>query len=557
MNYPRAATVFAAIALPILSGLLPLGCTTKTSQPGSPSVTGPAVPSPAPMPAEPKAVPAPGAPAPQVPLAPQPPPAEPKPAPAPAATGQGSPDKEACAKDLDQIRKVFLAIPEDYREAKNLDQLRSNVQACRDQAEKFLAGCQGAEGIHEAQFILGKLLLNLSRVEWDNFIKQKTKDGVADQEIVKLRAAWIAKYFGRIVDLATAALGRTGPGEPLRTKCLDLLSDALYQAERPAEALQRYEQLLQEFPKHDRLASTYMAMARCHMDLGSQGKGIEILRKAMKELSADPSYTYFLELLWKLQTSAGDLAGLLRLVDAMRSDLPPRLQKDGIKQLEKETIERTLAYSGFRLGYIRFALGEFPSAAQAFREHIASMDALQKSKGQIPPEYQVFRTRSMDNLEVLENFAGKPVPEDLQKVHWVGDRKPLLDGKAIAIIFRSYGWDRPVSFIQALDKHARTHRDEYELVTITYMKGSQDSLGAQSEEILGDARTLGLECAVGIDPDAQNKKLFQAFHATIGTATLVILDRAGNYAWFQQDPWQPDIQFSIAILERIAGKATK
>ncbi len=92
------------------------------------------------------------------------------------------------------------------------------------------------------------------------------------------------------------------------------------------------------------------------------------------------------------------------------------------------------------------------------------------------------------------------------------------------------------------------------MAVLSFMKGKTSVAGEQGEQMAAEARELGIDCPLGLDPDASGRSIFRDFGVTVGSATLVILDRSGNYAWFQQDPWQRDERFSPAILERIMKK---
>jgi tetratricopeptide (TPR) repeat protein len=460
---------------------------------------------------------------------------------------------EPCGRELEEIRKLYATFPEDYREAKNLERLRSGMVACRDRCAAFISKCPADPNLYEVKFMLARLKLSLNQVEWVSLVTAKTSAGMPNAEIPKLKIEWMAGYFGEVLDLASSALPKYGAGTPERARCLELLGDALSQKGEPQKALGRFEELLAEYPKYGKLANVLLAMARCQQDLGNFPTAAATIRKGMADLPNDPSFPYFLETLWQIGISAGDLPGLLLAVEAMRSVLPERMKRAEIGAIEKDICDRSLAYSGFRLGYIRFALGDHALAGDAFREHIAYLDSLTKSRGQIPQDYTVYQGRSRENLEVLEGKIGKRMPADLDAIRWAGERRLELRGRPIAIVFRSWGDDRSAPFLQALDRHARGRRDAFELASISYLKAA-DSPEAQAEEVLAEAKALGIECPVGLDPDAAGKRIFKAFDATVGSATFVILDGSGNYVWFQQDPRVKDDRFSTAILERIIAK---
>jgi beta-lactamase regulating signal transducer with metallopeptidase domain/tetratricopeptide (TPR) repeat protein len=507
--------------------------------------------SPGPVANPPAAAPEP-APRPTAPAAEAPEPAEAAPA-QPAAVPSAEKPVD-CAKAIEEIRKIFAGIPEDYRDAKDLDKLRRDVKDCRARCEAFIASCPWEPGLEEVQYDLARLLFSLSGIEWVEFVNLKTKEGIPNSQIVRMRPEWAKGYYGRIAELASAALAKAEKSSAFRGKCLDVLGDAFKEAGDAAKALQYYEELLREYPGWENKATTYLAIARTLQDLGRYSDGIAVVRKAMAELPKDASFPFFYETLFQLDSWAGNLPALLKVVEEMRADLPARAKREGIGKMEKEACERLIAFSGFRLGYVRFALGDLPGAKAAFQEHLKDTEAL-RAKGPIPPEYQVYEGRSRDNLEVLESKIGMPAPAALKDVIWAGSRK-LEKGRIAAIVFRTAGDDRSAPFVQALDRFVKTRRDTFDLATITFLRTGESSED-QAAAIMKDAEVLGLDCAVGLDPDAAGKSLFRGFDAAILGGTFVIVDASGNYVWFQQDPTRRDERWAIAILERIAGSAKK
>ncbi len=481
-------------------------------------------------------------------------------APARAETAPPSTAPASCDRDLDELRKLFRTIPETFAGlgSAEIQKIRDAAVVCRQRGEAFLHDCQGAAGYHEAQYMMAKTLLWLNRVAWNEFVAEQTKAEVPSEQIVKMRERWAAEYYGRIIQLGEAAISKLETGNEMRAFCLDLLGDALVQNSQPGKALERYRQLVAEYPAYKSLPTVYLSMANAHQDQRTYREGIALLRQGMAKFPDDPQMPNYHEWLWKLHSGAGDLMNLPKLVEEMRSFFPQRAKREGIGKAEKESCERYFVYSGFQLGYARFALGDFAGAIKAFQESIDFTDAREKELvGQgssLPPDWAVYRTRCHDNLKVLKEKIGRRVNADLQNVIWAGDRKLALDGRPLVLVFRNYGEDRSAEFLAALDRHARKRTGAFELATISFLKGTSDPQG-QAMDAFQEGQSLNLECAVGLDPDASKKSLFDTFDATVGSATFVVIDRAGNYAWFQQDPRKIDGDFSIAILERIIASS--
>jgi tetratricopeptide (TPR) repeat protein len=276
----------------------------------------------------------------------------------------------------------------------------------------------------------------------------------------------------------------------------------------------------------------------------------------MAQIPEDPLIGSYYEWLWKLHSENGDLRSLPKVVEEMRTFYPQRLKREGLTKAELESCERYLVYSGFKKGYASFALGQFEEAIKAFEASVNHIDGIEaqnlKNNLGLPPEFGIYRNRCKDNLNVLRGKIGKRVNADLQNLIWAGERRLALDGRALALVFRNYGEDRSAEFLVEMDRHAKEKKGAFELASISYLKGPANPQG-QAIEAFQEAQTLGVECPVGLDPDAAKKSLFDAFDATVGSATFVVIDRAGNYVWFQQDPWKINGGFSSAIVDRIVA----
>ncbi len=531
------------LAAAVSSGVT--SCTSKSPAPSIPPVSahsGPAQPasgSAAPVPAG--AVPASSAPAAATPSASS----------TPLAAGK-------CPESLARIRALYESIPEDWRDAKDLSDLKQRVRTCIQESEAFLRDCRDAEGGHEANFFLGRLLFSENRIAWMQWIEGQRKIGLDDAVIVQGREKWAAEYFGRVADLANRAAEKSEKGSVLRLRSLDVHADSLYQMGQHEKALEKYRAILEEQPNYEQKSRVYLAMINSLDALGRQDEGIQLARKAMTELGEDPLFPSFLEALWKLNSSKGDLDGLLKVVEEMRSTLPVRLQRAAVTARERDSAERSLNYSGFRLGYAKFALGDFPGALAAFSGHITDLNELEKrlteAKKPFPQDLGVYRDmRSKDNLEVLESKIGTRVNADFRSALWATGRRPTLDGRVQAILFRNYGDERSAPFLQGLDRACREQKEAFELFAISFLKGSEDP-EAQIGEVVREANALEIQCPVGLDPDAKEKSMFDAFGATVGSATFVVIDREGKYVWFQQDPRPIDVKFSLAIVDRVMKK---
>ena len=58
----------------------------------------------------------------------------------------------------------------------------------------------------------------------------------------------------------------------------------------------------------------------------------------------------------------------------------------------------------------------------------------------------------------------------------------------------------------------------------------------------------------GFDPDGVNQGIVRRFKATVGTASLCILDPRGEVVWLMDDPRSQDFLFVKKLLLRAVGR---
>ena len=459
----------------------------------------------------------------------------------------------ACDKDFQEIRSQFTLIPPTFsgHPAGQLKEANKRVHDLRGRAEAFIADCPSHAGLAETQFVLASLLLALNRTSWSDYMLQMNQLGKKTTEVAKQKPRWTEEYFGRIAQLARSGVTGLPKEHPLRARALDLLGDTLLQLKKPREALDRYKTLVQDYPDYPSMPSILHAMAGARLELEEFAAGIEAIRKGMHQFPRAQNFAYFYEWLWKLQLAAGDLQALRGLAHEMLQALPARSARKDATKAEQELTERSIGAAGFRKGYAHFALGENDAAIAAFKSHVETLEKTKAKLGGLPQDFAIYLERSKRNLLVLEQKIGRPAPADIGIATWQGERPKPQKGRPTAIVFRGRGDERSAPFLKAIDAHHRGKKELYDLVVLSYFRG-EEPVGDQLATVAQDLGTLGVDCSAAMDPDEKGHSLFAAFEANVGTATFVVLDGEGRYAWYQQDPRAIDARFSIAVVERIA-----
>jgi len=231
-----------------------------------------------------------------------------------------------------------------------------------------------------------------------------------------------------------------------------------------------------------------------------------------------------------------------------------RLEVQWLQPLVDEPVSRDSGPGDAGGEALACALRRLPVAA--FDEHVQALDEKEGRLGKLRPESAVYRMRSRDNLEFLTRLAGRPAPRDLQLGNsWVSPARLTLAGargKVVALVFRAAKDQRSAAFLGPLAE-ALGRRDDARLVTVSFLESSTPA-AAQADVLRTELEDLGFSGPAGFDPDVEGKSLFRAFHATVGSATFHIADRDGRLVWFQQDPRGIDVDFALALLDRVAGR---
>lgn len=475
------------------------------------------------------------------------------------ATGENAAAGDECAAEIAAIRKLYKTIPNDFRGLgrKRLDEVARTVVECRDRLEAYLANCKGKADC-DAHYMLARLRTSMAvrqRLQW------LQKDKIPAKEVT----ARMREYHLRNIEYCDTTLACLGDGDEdrlRRCEVKDLKADIAFQAHQFELALSNYLAVLKECPDFPDAGNTIVGAGRSYLELRRTDEGIRFIRKAIKERYRDHSLPFFYEVLWNLLETAGDLDGMIAWCKEVQQVFPIRMLRDGNTRIEREAYRRFLGYSGFRLGYTRFARGDLSGATDAFLRHIDAMDKLEAEleagRKALPQELKIYRQRSQDVLQMIRDRVGDPPGCDLDLEDlWVTPARVRLadsKGKAVVLLFRGYGDSRSAGFYRNLDRYLGEHPDNKAFAVIHYLKGSRDPLG-QLEKVQNEAIELGIEnAAVGLDPDARGKQVFRCLGAMVGSATCMIYDRNGRLMWWMQDPREMDSKLVIKIWERLAGE---
>ena len=405
----------------------------------------------------------------------------------------------------------------------------------------------------EVNFLHAKLLYLLSerqRYKWMLELKEKGVQNIGAQ-VVDLTKG----YMGEVRRLAKAAYESLPKESPFHVRSLQLLGQASADGQEPQKAREAYEKLIESEPKYEEIDKIRLALARACLDMEDFSRGIDVVNQGLKEHYKSDQYPFFVEVLWKLYHTKGDLEGMESVTQMVDTSYPLKLSNTSLTRTERENYERFLGFNGFRKGYTLFAKGDLAGARGAFSRHIEELDAsetaLAKNGQQLKPELKIFRQRSQDNLTFLEKLAGLPPTLDFDLDGAWGTRKKVTlaeaKGKVVAVVFRGIGDERSSSFLGPVSQFCYRQPD-MEMVVVSYQR-SGENIEKQLDSLREELSKLGYEGAAGYDPDADGRKLFHAYQANVGSATFLVVNRRGELVWFMQDPRGVDVRFGEAILK--------
>ncbi len=451
-----------------------------------------------------------------------------------------------------RIRKFFDALPKELGSLSGAaaDNLALETEKTTIACGQYLAECENHAKAPEVSYITAKLLFLMSaRKRNDIAIQFRDKPGYL--EVLKQR---MGEYMAEISRLSRFAFDKLAPEHPLRPRALQLVAQSSAEGERDAEAQAAYEKFLELYPADSEADGVTTALARTLLDLEKYDAGIKIARQGLEKLYKSPQFPFLNEILWKLVHSKGDFDGMLECVKRVDTVFPHKLSGEGLKEQERENLERFLDFNGFRNGYTLFAKGDFEGAKAAFRAHIEALDKkgehLQKGGKDLKPEVKIYRDRSATLLKVLEELVGLPGPVDFELGNtWVTPKMPRLAesrGKVVGLVLRGIGDDRSAAFIGPFSQWV-ARQPSMELVSIHFRKAGQNIAQLQ-DELREELGRLQYDAAAGFDPDEQNKLIFRRYLANVGSATFIILNRRGELVWFQQDPRGVDVHFAEALM---------
>ena len=82
---------------------------------------------------------------------------------------------------------------------------------------------------------------------------------------------------------------------------------------------------------------------------------------------------------------------------------------------------------------------------------------------------------------------------------------------------------------------------------------SQGQIEQRYDRMRVDMHNLAIDIPVGYDT-TDNQCVFRSLHATVGTASFIVFDRQGRFAWYLPDPKDMDRRLLERVLKRLTSE---
>ena len=166
-------------------------------------------------------------------------------------------------------------------------------------------------------------------------------------------------------------------------------------------------------------------------------------------------------------------------------------------------------------------------------------------------------TGFLTNKRFLDKYIGTKPQIDLQGIHWVTGKGPTIKGslgKPVVVMVRGYDSLREKEFLKSVDSYVAKNPDSCVLICLSWMKGRANPINVQAGKALNEMHELGLShTSVGIAPGNRPQEIY-GLGTTIGSGSLIMFDKKGNFEFFMQDLRSIDDNFVISIIKRIAAQ---
>jgi tetratricopeptide (TPR) repeat protein len=481
----------------------------------------------------------------------------------PSALPNPDPELSAtCQVSLNQIRELDTKIPKSFQGVRNIEELAENMAKCTQLCRQFLDECPGRSAEQYVERLLGRMLLGTSSHYRQDLFKKLRAQGLESNELRSRGAAVMDAYFAELRQHVAVAYAACEENTVEHFMTLLLSIDLNTQSGTGKEMEGHVTRMAKQYPTYPLLGEQMFKVGKAYVADGNYAGAVRYMDRVIAERKDDPWYVIFNIALFDGLQGTAQFDRMLKLMNTIETDYPKLFPK--LVGIPLAQAQQWYDVSGFWRGFAKYSLGDTTGALEEFvrnESHLSKKVAALEGAGRpVDPVIKVyldFRTR--DFIQVLNDFHGKPPAVDLELASlWATDEKVTLansKGKVVVVLFREPGHLRSREFYQDLDRYVTDHAsDEIVGVTVSYLMGTRASDRDQKAilKMQLEMSELGVSMAGGYDPDPKKHPIFRAMHGTVGpSASCVVFDRKGEFAWYLFDPRNMDRNIARSVLERL------
>jgi len=370
------------------------------------------------------------------------------------------------------------------------------------------------------------------------------------------------RYFDeviRIIDLGIAAF----PSGTQYCEFQKLRGVATFFANRYPESAEAYRLALAHCPDDPDTSESLLALLNAKLHGKQYDEALEIADQFIARFRRDELLPHVYQLKAKTLLEAGRpeeaLAWWISIGEVLRvgaSGEPTEI--DGAPHIwegeARAAFQRYFDERRFMIGYLLFALGRNEEALAALADALVELTQLQ-AQGRIDPRSQVYLDRTRKIHDVLAQSVGHPAP-DLSISSWLDD-VPLdvraERGNVIAILFAPFEQPRYEDVEGTLQRHySELWPEGLRIAWISDPKGFGD-IPLKLARVGAQRQRLGLTYPIGVESE-QGWPNFTRYQASVGGAVIVLIDRSGNVAWYDQDPTFRTERLLRMVIDRLLAE---
>ena len=496
---------------------------------------------------------------------------------APAAVKPAEPPALAlspeCQAIYDELKKLRAGIPYIFHDLqRSHEDIDKDLIRSIELGDRFLKNC--GESAYSAEVKASFARHLSSRYKRQEFAY---KDALTKQlglpKLTRAQRAQVAaqvkslmkSYLDRIEQLGQEALAASRPGDATHCEGLSVLADLSFN-------------YLGDNKSHIELSRQYIAAGCEDVLAGNQDYhfniGMSLLREGqyeqardhilevLKERSDRAQFVLYNICLFEALYALGDLEGVENLMIRVQEEYGERMKDGSLPKSIWAQYQQWSLICDFWMGFASYGLGEVEVAQANFQRYVDRIDQMEQELAQagkqLPSVARIYRDfRAKDYKKYLEEFQGKVPSLDLDAgVEWLTGKPVSLAaareaGKVVAILFRQPRNLRAFSFLKLLNELQEQNPEKFIAVTLSFMpKGITPQARQQrADSLRGELQENDLGVSAGFDT-TEKYKVFRSLHATVGSASFIMFDSAGQAAWYHVDPTERDLN----TLQRIADR---